>query len=160
MGASYSHSFQPSLHAPQPSVIHRLHQGRVEHSLPPSRGSEQSFLQLRIRPRPLIIQILSCLASGAKTFSQRLWSERYQSQNSFLRKEKIVRFFLNNPLSQEAPVQAQPGGSDKESDLAIGRPPGQAHRGGPHWPGKGDENMMILTMIVIMMMPQQRGSRR
>ena len=29
MGASYSHSFQPSLHSP--SVIHRLHQGKVDH---------------------------------------------------------------------------------------------------------------------------------
>ena len=51
-------------------------------------------------------------------------------------KEEIK--ILNNPLFQEAPLQAQSRGSNKESDLAIGRPSGQARWGGPHWPGKGD----------------------
>ena len=75
------------------------------------------------------------------------WSEAYQQQYSFWREEK-AEIVLNNPFPQAAPLQAQPRGSNEEPDLAIGRPPGQAHWGGPHWPGKGDENRMILTMIL------------
>ena len=78
-------------------------------------------------------------------------------------KDKEEIKILNNPLFQEAPLQAQSRGSNKESDLAtgrpsgliwflvliadikisgynIGRPSGQARWGGPHWPGKGNEN--------------------
>ena len=137
----------PSLPCP---VIHRLHQGRVD----PPPPSEQSFffwvasyLELRFWNRlAFVIEPYLVLLPLAR-HCLKDWSENYQQQYSFWREEK-AKIVLNNPFPQAAPLQAQPRGSNEEPDLAIGRPPGQAHWGGPHWPGKGDENMMILTMIL------------
>ena len=70
MGASYSHSFQPSLQPP--SVIHRLHQGKVDHHLL-VLVRKVYFCSFKILDQSVFCyRALSSLASVAKALSQRL----------------------------------------------------------------------------------------
>ena len=135
MGASYSHSLQPSLQPP--SVIHRLHQGKVDHLL--VLVSKVLFGSFKILDQTVFCyRALSSLAFVAKALSQRL---RVKLINLSEEKKKEKKIVFTNPLFQAAPLQAQPRGSNEKSDLATGRPPGQAHWGGPHWPGKGEKDV-------------------
>ena len=136
MGASYSHSFQPSLHSP--SVIHRLHQGKVDHHLL-VLVSKVLFGSFKILDQSVFCyRALSSLAFVAKALSQRLRVKPINQSILSEEKKREKKIVFTNPLFQASPLQAQPRGSNEKSDLATGRPPGQAHWGGPHWPGKGE----------------------
>ena len=136
MGASYSHSFQPSLQPP--SVIHRLHQGKRDHLL--VLVSKVLFGSFKILDQSVFCyRALSSLASVAKALSKRLRVKHINQ--SILSNEKKKQIVFTNPLLQASPLQAQPRCSNEKSDLATGRPPGPAHWGGPHWPGKGEKEV-------------------